>query len=49
AAAGVWMHGEAGLRAGAWIVAEDLDRTLGDARRAASRDIAPTPCPAEGW
>jgi len=41
ACAGVWMHGDAGIRAGAWIVAEDLDRHLGGARQAASGLMAP--------
>ncbi|WP_029604483.1 bifunctional ADP-dependent NAD(P)H-hydrate dehydratase/NAD(P)H-hydrate epimerase [Kozakia baliensis] len=30
--AGVWLHGEAGLRAGDWPIAEDLDAHLGAAR-----------------
>lgn len=37
ACAGVWLHGEAGRRAGAWPVAEDLDRHLGGARVEAER------------
>lgn len=37
ACAGVWLHGEAGLQAGAWPVAEDLDRYLGPAREKATR------------
>lgn len=32
AAAGVWLHGEAGLQAGAWPLAEDLEAFLGAAR-----------------
>lgn len=32
ACAGAWLHGEAGLRAGNWPVAEALDAQLGDAR-----------------
>lgn len=35
--AGVWIHGEAGLRAGDWPIAEDLDRFLGAARDKAVR------------
>jgi hydroxyethylthiazole kinase-like uncharacterized protein yjeF len=37
ACAGVWLHGEAGLHAGPWPVAEDLDRHLGAARAEAAR------------
>lgn len=37
ACAGVWLHGEAGLEAGAWPIAEDLDRYLGPAREKATR------------
>jgi hydroxyethylthiazole kinase-like uncharacterized protein yjeF len=37
ACAGVWLHGEAGLRAGPWPVAEDLDHYLGAARAEAAR------------
>ncbi|MFT8586071.1 NAD(P)H-hydrate dehydratase [Acetobacter papayae] len=37
ACAGVWLHGEAGLRAGPWPVAEALDRHLGAARAEAER------------
>ncbi|GAB3589068.1 NAD(P)H-hydrate dehydratase [Acetobacter peroxydans] len=37
ACAGVWLHGEAGLHAGPWPVAEDLDRHLGAARAEATR------------
>lgn len=33
--AGVWIHGEAGLRSGAWPIAENFDRHLGAARDAA--------------
>lgn len=36
ACGGVWLHGEAGLRAGNWLIAEDLDRYLGDARERAT-------------
>ncbi len=32
ACAGVWLHGEAGLRAGNWPIVEALDSHLGDAR-----------------
>ncbi|WP_342628662.1 NAD(P)H-hydrate dehydratase [Nguyenibacter vanlangensis] len=32
ACAGVWIHGEAGMRAGDWPVAEQFDRHLGAAR-----------------
>lgn len=32
ACAGVWIHGEAGMRAGPWPVAEQFDRHLGSAR-----------------
>ncbi|GAB6854665.1 bifunctional ADP-dependent NAD(P)H-hydrate dehydratase/NAD(P)H-hydrate epimerase [Asaia astilbis] len=32
ACAGVWVHGEAGLQAGHWPIAEALDAHLGDAR-----------------
>lgn len=34
--AAVWIHGEAGRRAGAWPIAEDLDRYLGGARALAA-------------
>lgn len=37
ACAGVWLHGEAGLQAGPWPVAEDLDRYLGQARQKAEQ------------
>lgn len=37
ACAGVWLHGEAGLQAGPWPVAEDLDRYLGLARQKAEQ------------
>ncbi|WP_291365582.1 NAD(P)H-hydrate dehydratase [Acetobacter sp. UBA5411] len=37
ACAGVWLHGEAALQAGNWLVAEDLDRYLGKARDKATR------------
>lgn len=37
ACAGVWLHGEAGIQAGAWPIAEDLDRYLGPAREKATR------------
>ncbi|MBS1003792.1 NAD(P)H-hydrate dehydratase [Acetobacter thailandicus] len=37
ACAGVWLHGEAGLEAGSWPLAEDLDRFLGSAREKATR------------
>ncbi|GBQ12117.1 sugar kinase [Acetobacter cibinongensis NRIC 0482] len=37
AGAGVWLHGEAGLQAGAWPLAEDLDRYLGPAREKATK------------
>ena len=37
ACAGVWLHGEAALQAGNWLVAEDLDRYLGTARDKATR------------
>lgn len=37
ACAGVWTHGEAGLQAGVWPVAEDLDRYLGSAREKATQ------------
>lgn len=37
ACAGVWLHGEAGLEAGTWPIAEDLDRYLGLAREKATR------------
>lgn len=37
ACAGVWLHGEAGLQAGPWPVAEDLDRYLGSARQKAEQ------------
>ncbi|NSL93359.1 NAD(P)H-hydrate dehydratase [Acetobacter syzygii] len=37
ACAGVWLHGEAGLQAGPWPVAEDLDRYLGKARQKAAQ------------
>ena len=37
ACAGVWLHGEAGLQAGPWPVAEDLDRYLGLARHKAEQ------------
>ena len=37
ACAGVWLHGEAGLQAGPWLVAEDLDVHLGAAREKATR------------
>ncbi|MBV1837337.1 NAD(P)H-hydrate dehydratase [Acetobacter estunensis] len=37
ACAGVWLHGEAGLRAGDWLIAEDLDVHLGAARDEATR------------
>lgn len=37
ACAGVWLHGEAGLEAGTWPIAEDLDRYLGPAREKATR------------
>lgn len=37
ACAGVWLHGEAGLRAGPWLVAEDLDAHLAAAREEATR------------
>lgn len=36
ACAGVWLHGDAGLRAGDWLIAEDLDRYLPAARDAAT-------------
>ncbi|NVN44192.1 NAD(P)H-hydrate dehydratase [Asaia siamensis] len=32
ACAGVWLHGEAGMRAGNWPIVEALDAHLGDAR-----------------
>ncbi|MCQ9154625.1 NAD(P)H-hydrate dehydratase [Acidomonas methanolica] len=34
---GVWIHGEAGLRAGDWPIVEDFDRHLGAARAEAVR------------
>ncbi|MFE8873416.1 NAD(P)H-hydrate dehydratase [Acetobacter persici] len=37
ACAGVWLHGEAGIQAGSWPIAEDLDRYLGSAREKATR------------
>lgn len=37
ACAGVWLHGEAGIQAGSWPIAEDLDRYLGPAREKATR------------
>lgn len=37
ACAGVWLHGDAGIQAGAWPIAEDLDRYLGPAREKATR------------
>jgi ADP-dependent NAD(P)H-hydrate dehydratase / NAD(P)H-hydrate epimerase len=36
ACSGVWMHGEAGMRAGPWPVAEQFDRHLGAARARAT-------------
>ncbi|WP_264813067.1 ADP-dependent NAD(P)H-hydrate dehydratase, partial [Acetobacter oeni] len=36
ACAGVWLHGDAGRRAGDWLIAEDLDAHLGAARDAAT-------------
>lgn len=36
ACAGVWLHGEAGMQAGAWPIAEDLDQYLGSARQEAT-------------
>ncbi|GBQ29050.1 NAD(P)H-hydrate dehydratase [Gluconacetobacter azotocaptans] len=36
ACAGVWLHGEAGMRAGPWPVAEQFDRHLGAARERAA-------------
>ncbi|NHO31980.1 NAD(P)H-hydrate dehydratase [Acetobacter fallax] len=36
ACAGVWLHGDAGQRAGDWLIAEDLDAHLGAARDAAT-------------
>ncbi|WP_048849881.1 bifunctional ADP-dependent NAD(P)H-hydrate dehydratase/NAD(P)H-hydrate epimerase [Tanticharoenia sakaeratensis] len=38
--AGVWLHGDAGLHAGDWPIAEDLDRHLGAARARAIRQQA---------
>ncbi|MFS3133749.1 NAD(P)H-hydrate dehydratase [Gluconacetobacter sacchari] len=44
ACAGVWIHGEAGMRAGPWPVAEQFDRHLGAARaRAVSLGLAAAP------
>ncbi|AQS85260.1 MAG: NAD(P)H-hydrate dehydratase [Acetobacter aceti] len=37
ACAGVWLHGEAALQAGDWLIAEDLDMHLGAARDRATR------------
>ncbi|NHN83897.1 NAD(P)H-hydrate dehydratase [Acetobacter musti] len=37
ACAGVWLHGDAGIRAGNWLIAEDLDTHLGEARETATR------------
>ncbi|MCG0994238.1 NAD(P)H-hydrate dehydratase [Acetobacter indonesiensis] len=37
ACAGVWLHGEAGIRAGSWPIAEDLDLYLGAAREKATQ------------
>jgi len=49
ACAGVWMHGDAGIRAGAWILAEDLDRHLGTAREAAAGACAPAGAAGAGF
>ncbi|MBO1325864.1 NAD(P)H-hydrate dehydratase [Acetobacter sp. TBRC 12305] len=55
ACGGVWLHGEAGIRAaadtGGWPLAEDLDRYLGPARQEATRrqqGLAPSVMPDSG-
>ena len=36
ACAGVWIHGEAGIKAGLWSISENLDQYLGAARQEAT-------------